>query len=144
MKRMGSQKRFHKGGTSSLWNDRFNQGVKSCMGQDVRKDLALGTDLWVAVLAYCDDQVREGTNFATCWNRVITGFYLAVTYVLALHGPEGFMFEISLMKEHRALNNDLVWQPIMGKLKGDDNSGVYSLRSVPVTLSGINLLARRN
>jgi len=47
----GKSQRFHMGGTSSLWYDRFNQGVKSRMGQDVGKDLALGTDLWVAVLA---------------------------------------------------------------------------------------------
>jgi len=53
-------------------------------------------------------------------------------------------FEISLMKKHQALNNGLVWLPIIGKLRGDDNSGVYFLRSVPVTLSGINLLAIRN
>jgi len=54
------------------------------------------------------------------------------------------MFEISLMRQHLELQDELVWLPIMGKLKGDDNSGVYHLRSVPVTSSGINVLARRN
>lgn len=49
------------------------------------------------------------------------------------------MFEIKLLKEHVELCDGLVWLPIMGKLKEDDNSGVYYLRSVPITSSGVNV-----
>jgi len=86
------------------------------MGQDVRKDLALSTELWVKILEYFDEQARGSADFDVGASWIITGFYLATTYVLVLRGPEGFMFEISLLFKHRDLNNNLVWLPIMGKL----------------------------
>ena len=69
----------------------------------------------------------------------MVGFYLAISVVISLRGPEAFMVEISLLQQCRLLNSGLVWIPLQGKLKGKDNIDIYLMRSVPVTTSGIKI-----
>ena len=135
----GRTTRFHFGGNSSLWFDRFMQGSKARMGQDVRQNLALSTELWKEVLNQCERKARTSNSLAEGSKYVVVGAYSCFALVLSLRGPEGFMFEISLLLKHRQRNNDLVWLPIIGKLKGDSKEETHYLRSVPVTGSGINV-----
>jgi hypothetical protein len=135
----GSTMRFHFGGSSSLWYQRFAQGCKARMGQDIRQNLALSTALWLAFLNKCERNVRKSESFNKGTRWVIVGFFFATEYVLSLRGPEGFMFEISLLKEHRQLSNGLVRLPVLGKLKGDSREETHHLRAVPVTKSGIQV-----
>ena len=64
--------------------------------------------------------------------------------MLSLRGPEGFQIEISLLEKHKEMRNGLVWIPLVGKLKGDSQPGIFLLRSVPFTSSGIELLKWRD
>ena len=140
----GTSQKFHIGGTTSLWYSRFAMGCMSRMGQDVRQDLAVSTALWKWVLEICENKARKSATFNEGAAWIMAGAYLALIYVLSLRGPEGFMFEIALLKEHANLRNKLVWLPIIGKLKGDTNVRTHFLRAVPKTKSGINVLAWRN
>eukprot|EP00980_Cylindrotheca_fusiformis_P026333 scaffold15880_cov158-Cylindrotheca_fusiformis.AAC.3 len=135
----GFVRRFHYGQSSSLWYQRFAAGCKARMGQDVRPNQALKTELWVKVLEFCRERARAAGSIVEGDGWIMAGAYLAFTYVLSLRGPEGFMFEISLLQEHRALSNGLVWLPIVGRVKGADSVNTYFLRSVPVTDSGIHI-----
>ena len=76
---------------------------------------------WAAVDA------DEGTS----WMIVEACFVFAL--VLSLRGPEAFMFKIGLLSAHKDLKNDLVWSPIVGKLKGDSREKTHFLCSVPLT-----------
>jgi hypothetical protein len=108
------------------------------MGQDIRKNLALDFALWHRVLNHCQDKAMGAVDFNVGAGWIIAGAYLAFSSLtLSLRGPEGFMFEIDLLKNHRDRHKGLVWLPIIGKLKGDDRSKTHFLRSVPVTGSGI-------
>ena len=135
----GRSTRFHFGGNSSLWFDRFAQGCKARMGEDVRQNLALDTELWKKLLARCERRARNSTTLEEGTKHILIGAFSCFALVLSLRGPEGFMFEISLLRKHRVRNNDLVWLPIVGKLKGDSKEEIHYLRSVPVTSSGINV-----
>ena len=92
----------------------------------------------------CENEVRVSTGFREAAECIMAGAYLAFIYVLLLRGPEGFMSEISLLREHAKLRNSLVWLPIIGKLKGDTSVRTHFLRAVPKTKSGINVLAWRD
>ena len=70
----------------------------------------------------------------------MAGSYFAIGYVLGLRGPEGFMLKIKTMTENQDLHGGLVWFPLVGNLKGLDQSpGVHFMRSVPITNSAINI-----
>jgi hypothetical protein len=133
----GHAQRFQFDGMSSLWSQIFAQGCRSRMGQDIRKNLALDFRLWHRVLDHCQDQARAADHFNDGVGWIIAGAYFVFSLVLSLRGPEGFMFEISLLEEHKERHKGLVWLPIIGKLKGDDRSKTHFLRSVPTTGSGI-------
>eukprot|EP00980_Cylindrotheca_fusiformis_P012245 scaffold2984_cov80-Cylindrotheca_fusiformis.AAC.3 len=140
----GYVRRFHFGQTASLWYQRFAAGCKARMGQDVRPNQALKTELWIEVLEACREKARASQSVEEGDGWILAGAYLAFAYVLSLRGPEGFMFEISLLLEHQELRNGLVWLPIVGKVKGADSVNTYFLRSVPITSSGINVEHWRN
>eukprot|EP00980_Cylindrotheca_fusiformis_P019137 scaffold6486_cov96-Cylindrotheca_fusiformis.AAC.1 len=127
----GYVRRFHFGQTASLWYQRFAAGCKARMGQDVRPNQALKTELWIEVLEACREKARLSQSVEEGDGWILAGAYLAFSYVLSLRGPEGFMFEISLLTEHQELRNGLVWLPIVGKVKGADSVNTYFLRSVP-------------
>eukprot|EP00980_Cylindrotheca_fusiformis_P021721 scaffold8546_cov73-Cylindrotheca_fusiformis.AAC.4 len=114
-------------------------GCKARMGQDVRPNQALKTELWIEILEACREKARVSHSVEEGDGWILAGAYLAFAYVLSLRGPEGFMFEISLLAEHRELGHGLVWLPIVGKVKGADSVNTYFLRSVPITSSGINV-----
>lgn len=135
----GRTTRFHFGGNSSLWYDRFAQGCRARMGEDVCLNLALSTDLWKAFLRKCERRAWESTEFNEGARFVTVGAFSCFSLVSSLRGPEGFMFETSLLNQHRELNNGLAWLPIIGKLKGDSKEKTHCLRSVPITGSGINV-----
>eukprot|EP00980_Cylindrotheca_fusiformis_P027728 scaffold22529_cov73-Cylindrotheca_fusiformis.AAC.2 len=140
----GYVRRFHYGQSASLWYQRFAAGCKARMGQDVRPNQALKTELWLLVLEFCREKARGAHSVQEGDAWIMAGAYFAFTYVLSLRGPEGFMFEISLLREHREISNGLVWLPIVGRVKGADAVNTYFLRSVPRTDSGINVLHWRD
>ena len=135
----GSVRRFHFGESSSHWFNRFTLGCQARMGSDVRQNQALSTSLWVKVLNLCKARIFSAESVEQGERWIMAGAYLAFTYVLSLRGPEGFMFEIGLLRQYDELRNGLIWLPIMGKLKGMTGVDTHCLRSVPVTDSGINI-----
>ena len=115
------------------------------MGQEVKQDLALDVQLWVKLLDLCSETaVRQENSLEEIHRWVVVGAFLAFSFVLSLRGPEGFMLELKQLRENPELTNGLVWLPLVGKLKGEDNVGTHWLRSVPVTGSGIDVLKWRN
>eukprot|EP00980_Cylindrotheca_fusiformis_P025576 scaffold14111_cov133-Cylindrotheca_fusiformis.AAC.3 len=140
----GYVRRFHFGQSASLWYQRFAAGCKARMGQDIRPNQALRTELWVQVLEFCREKARRSTSVSEGDGWIMAGAYFAFSYVLSLRGPEAFMFEIQLLRDHQEQTNGLVWLPIVGKVKGADSVNTYYLRSVPITDSGINVEHWRN
>jgi len=135
----GSTTRFQGGGTSSYWFNRFTQGIGNRMGSDFRKNVAVSTELYVKFLNCFEDKIRVSKNDKEMGRWVIGGAYFCFSNVCLLRGEEGFLLDIQLLKKHRSLSNGLVWWPLIGKVKGDREVRTYLLRSVPVTISGINV-----
>eukprot|EP00980_Cylindrotheca_fusiformis_P008540 scaffold1809_cov107-Cylindrotheca_fusiformis.AAC.4 len=135
----GYVRRFHFGRSASLWYQRFAAGCKARMGQDIRPNQALRTELWLKVFEFCREKARLSNSVSEGDGWVMAGAYLVFSYVLSLRGPEAFMFEIELLRTHKERVNGLVWLPIVGKVKGADSVNTYYLRSVPLTDSGINV-----
>ena len=109
------------------------------MGQEIKKNLALKSDLWIELLKGCESKMFGAEDFETGERWTMVGVYLTLIYVLSLRGPEGFQIEISLLRKYKEIKNGLVWIPLVGKLKGDTNPGIYLLGSVPVTGTGIDI-----
>jgi hypothetical protein len=79
--------RFHFGGSASLWYQRFGIGCRARMGQDVRQDLALITNLWVVSIEQCGQRARDSHSFGEGAGWSMVGAYLIFVYVLSLRGP---------------------------------------------------------
>ena len=140
----GSTTRFQGGGTSSYWSNRFTQGIGNRMGSDIRKNVAVSTELYVKFLNRFEDKIRMSDDEKEMGRWVIGGAYFCFSYVCSFRGEEGFLLDIKLLKEHRSLSNGLVWWPLIGKVKGDRKVRTYLLRSVPITSSGIDVEGWRN
>ena len=140
----GSSTRLHCIPTSSMWYQRFAQGCRSRMGQVVKKNLAISSQLWKSLLIGCEKRIFEAEQFEDGAKWTMIGAYLTFIYVLSLRGPEGFQIEISLLRKYREIKNGLVWIPLVGKLKGDSQPGIFLLRSVPYTSTGIDVLMWRD
>ena len=93
----GNNKRFHFGETSSLWYARFSTGCLARMDQDFWQDLVLRTYLIELVFLKCEEEITQADSLADGAKWVIVGFYLAISFILSLRGPEGFILEIKLL-----------------------------------------------
>ena len=69
---------------------------------------------------------------------IVVGFYIVISYVLSLRGPEGTLIDLG---EARNLNwkrkCEYVSIPLYGKFKGETQDSFHFLFSVNVTKSGI-------
>ena len=134
-------KRLENVATLSAWYGRFAQGCRTCMQANMRPNLGVSTRLWVKLLEFCLKKAQSASSEDwECAKWIMAGSYFAIGYVLGLRGPEGFMLEIKSMTKNQELHGGLVWYPLVGNLKGLDQSpGVHFMRSVPITNSGINV-----
>lgn len=130
----GWVQRFQGGGTGSYWYQRFTAGCKSRMGSDVRPNFALSINLLKRLLMGIDQKIKQSKddfNQAASWT--ICGAFIAIAYALSLRGAEGFLLEIKHLEEFKNTKGDLLWFPLIGKLKNGEGAVVHYLRSVKIT-----------
>ena len=112
------------------------------MGELVKKNLALESELIVAVLDAINEKVLIAVEEKSSARRdkwIIAGAYLSISYVLSLRGNEGFMMDIKELLKNRPLKKGLVWIILSGILKGESVPMLHQLRSVPTTDSGVEV-----
>jgi hypothetical protein len=112
------------------------------MGEEVRKDLALDTELIVEVLKAIDQKVEIAFEEGNSTERnkwIIAGAYISISYVLSLRGNEGFMMDIKELLKNWSMKKGLVWIVLSGILKGESVPELHQLRSVPKTDSGVEI-----
>ena len=115
------------------------------MGTDIiRKNVTENTETYVKFLKRIQLQILASTNDKDTARWIIGGFYFCASYVSSLRGEEGFLLDISELREHSYRDDGLVWLPLVGTVKGDKGFQTYMLRSVPVTGSGINVAGWRD
>ena len=82
------------------------------MGELVKKNLALESELIVAILDAINEKVLIAVEEKSSAQRdkwITAGAYLSISYVLSLRGNEGFMMDIKELLKNRPLKKGLVW-----------------------------------
>jgi len=135
----GNPTEDHESVTSTIWFRRFISGCKARMGQVVKPNLALPTQLIVGLanrlLRLCSDQIDKGDKF----DLVIFGCYLVVTYVISLRGSEGLMLDLSVINQELIKDRDYCVIALKGKVKGESVHRDHLFPSCIQTLSGLDV-----
>ena len=127
--------------TSSLWFQRFNAGIKYCMGVIWRpKNKALSTELTKKVIESAENK-RSGSDEAEYWHDwTVFQTYLVVSYVISLGGPEGFLLDLKTMRKLQPrATKEYFWLSLLGRLKGEKMDKEHNIPCINVTSLGINV-----
>ena len=144
----GRASRLSKLATDSLWYGRFSAGCRKRMGQDIRPNMAVSTDVMLAL----QEEVRRRAKVAdddierTKW--IVFGTYAVVSYVASLRGQEGRMLDLHGLRTH-ALEGRTGWKdqsgpldswitlPLLGRFKGEEGERYHLVYVVSRTKSGL-------
>ena len=109
------------------------------MGQLYQPNLALDTNLIVRLLEHVLQDILIAESNQEKYNLVICGFYVTFTYVTSLRGSEGFMLNLTIMRERRNLSEHYLIVSLKGKVKGKSNERDHVFPYCKTTDSGIKM-----
>ena len=87
--------------TTSVWFRRFYSGSKARMGQIIKPNLALTTNLITKMLDETLRSVEASESKQKKFEGIVFGTYVVMCYVISLRGSEGLMMNLT------AINRDL-------------------------------------
>jgi hypothetical protein len=126
---------------SSYWFSRFFAGCKRRMGQDWRPNVALSTDLILAILEKVQEINTTGqttTNPEEHHQWLVFGVYVAITYTLSLRGTEGLLLDVGGVRKYRNDGqNEHFIIALRGKIKGEHADRCHLFPCCIMTSSGI-------
>ena len=108
--------------------NRFQLGLKSRMGRDVRGDIALDYQILHKILSSMNNELlHKSTNLKRRRWLATAGAYFTISFVLALRGNETLMLDlkglVDYIKEGRSdPKNPHIVIPLLGRFKGEDFS----------------------
>jgi hypothetical protein len=112
------------------------------MGQDWRPNKAISVELLLMVLVMADQKIEEATSLHKTDRWIVFHAYVAVCYVLSLGGCEGFLMDLSVLHRKFATGGTrYIVMALLGKIKGESGDRAHLIPCVPITLSGIEILA---
>ena len=135
----GNYQRLVPDDCGSLFFKRFMEGLKRRMGQDWRPNLAFPIPLLLKVLDYSESEIGSdiSDNEKHLW--VVFTAYFAITYVISLRGPEGFLLDLTGLRRHWKEDGPVLVIALLGKIKGEHHDLAHLIPCAPITESGINL-----
>jgi len=129
----------HQNITNSIWFRRFYAGSKSRMGQVVKPNLALSTELIIRVLDDVLVEVHRSEAKDQKFECIVFGAYVVIGYVLSLRGSEGLMVNLSTINRELQNNRDHCIIALKGKVKGETIDRDHLFPCSKKTVSGINV-----
>ena len=92
--------------------------------------MGVSTALILCIINQCQQFTSEAPSITLQDKWIMGGAYFTFLYMLGLHGPEGFILEVLI--HQRDLQDGIVWLPLVGNLKGEDQStGVHCHENSP-------------
>ena len=125
--------------THTIWFRRFYSGCKARMGQIVKPNLALTTDLIVSLANRLMRMCSEASDKEEKFNLVVFGSYVVVTYVISLRGSEGLMLDLTVINRELMSDRDYCIIALKGKVKGESSHRDHLFPTCIQTSSGINV-----
>ena len=123
----------------SLFFRRFIAGMKARMGQLTKPNMALSTVLMTRVLEVVEEKILVAENDVEAHPWIVFLTYAAISYVISLRGPEGFLLDLKGLNQQWNKSDDYVIIALLGRLKGERNDLAHYIPAANVTLSGINV-----
>jgi hypothetical protein len=101
---------------------------------DLRPNFVLSIDLLKKLLKGIEQKIKQSKyNFDQAASWTICGAFVAIDYALPLLGVEGFLLEIKHLEEFKNTKGNLLWFPLIRKLKNGEGAVLHYLRSIKVT-----------
>ena len=145
---LGDQKgrylRFSTDPVASMWFHRFLEGCRYRMGQEWQPKQAMSLALLLATAWSIEGRIESSPSAweLNCWTVLHT--FLVVTYVVSLHGPEGFLLDLDGCNRHwKEGAADHFILALRGEIKGEHNARCHLLPCVPLTGSGLKIKESR-
>jgi hypothetical protein len=136
----GHFQRFATEPTCSDWFAAFSEGCKRRMGQIWCPNQAISIELVHALLAKIEEKVLDSQEIDEGALWVTLSTYVAICFVVSLHGPEGLLLDLEGLDEMvTPLIHTHLTIPLLGQVKGEHHARAHLLPCVFVTSSGIRI-----
>jgi len=129
--------------TQSLWFERFARGCLRRMGQEVRQDLALSTQIMLELLKVLDKEWCEESGLRK-EQATLLGAYAAIAFCRSFRGHEVFLVELHGLIKYAQMDlvkggHRYVTVPLVGRFKNEDGERYHLTPLAWRTASGIEL-----
>lgn len=129
---------------SSLWFEKFMQGMRNRMGQLWLPNKGMSHSLWLKMIEVIETKVTasdENENVGKYDDSWFTFYiYVILSTLLSLRGSEGLLLSIEGIKEHwtRGKGNHVVIS-LFGKVKGESGEHNHLIPCCETTKSGLQI-----
>lgn len=129
---------------SSLWFEKFMQGLRNRMGQLWLPNKGMNHSLWLKFIEKIEEKVtvldekENSMDFDDSWFTFY--IYIIVSTLLSLRGSEGLLLSLDGIKEHwnRGIGEHMVIS-LFGKVKGESGEHNHLIPCCEVTASGLKV-----
>ena len=130
--------------TESRFFVKFSEGVLQRMGRDIRSNTALDHQILLVILKRMDTLTSVEATPGRKDLLTVVATYLVVCFCASLRGNEGFMMDLSPIREHLhcgikdpdGLEHVVVC--LLGRFKGETNTRWHMILLAAQTASGLN------
>lgn len=117
--------------TDSVWFRQFDSGIRRRMGQDVRPQLAISSELLHHILRQVGEKIRLARG-KDQHDLFVFGSFCLLSFLNALRGTEGLMVDLKGLREFKDKGADHaehphVVAPLLGRVKGEDHDRFHML-----------------
>jgi hypothetical protein len=93
------------------------------MGQEWRPNQAMSIPLLLATTQAIEERIQSAPTSRELNRWTVLHKFVVVTYVVSLHGPEGFLISLEGLHRHwKGENEDHFIIALRGKIKGEHNA----------------------
>jgi len=133
----GNYQRLTHDEAASFFFKRFMIGLRSRMGQIHKPNLAMSIPLFIRLIQKLNIELEESSaeEEKHMWSSVLT--YVAISYVISLRGPEGFLLDLKGLHQFWDRSEDYVTIALLGRLKGEHHDLQHLIPCSNSTTSGI-------
>jgi len=133
----GNYQRLTHDEAGSFFFKRFMVGLRSRMGQIHKPNLAMSIPLLMELIRRLETKLEECIDIdkTHLMSSILT--YVAVSYVISLRGPEGFLLDLKGLNHFWDRSDEYVTIVLLGRLKGEQHDLQHLIPCANETSTGI-------